>query len=151
MYINKMDYCYIAAPEDHYDLEDCFDGVYDKEKKAWRFNISQKEEVLNFLSPDGDEETPDEDVVDYLNKHTKAKPKRSRSIHRARSACTNKSSDSDLDLDSELDLDLDLDLDSPLEPHKTEKTQQSTHECVPIEKVQTVQKQKVQEIKKLIK
>ena len=141
MYINKMDYCYIAAPEDHYDLEDCFDGVYDKEKKAWRFNISQKEEVLNFLSPDGDEETPDGDVVDYLNAHTKAKPKRSRSIHRARSACTNKSSDSDSDLD----------LDSPLEPHKTEKTQQSTHECVLIEKVQTVQKQKVQEIKKLIK
>lgn len=137
MYINKMDYCYIAAPEDHYDLEDCFDGVYDKEKKAWRFNISQKEEVLNFLSPDGDEETPDGDVVDYLNKHTK----RSRSIHRARSACTNKSSDSDSDLD----------LDSPLEPHKTEKTQQSTHECVLIEKVQTVQKQQVQEIKKLIK
>ena len=96
-----MDYCYIAAPEDHYDLEDCFDGVYDKEKKAWRFNISQKEEVLNFLSPDGDEETPDGDVVDYLNKHTKAKPKRSRSIHRARSACTNKSSDSDSDPDSD--------------------------------------------------
>ena len=143
MYINKMDYCYIAAPEDHYDLEDCFDGVYDKEKKAWRFNISQKEEVLNFLSPDGDEETPDGDVVDYLNKHTKAKPKRSRSIHRARSACTNKSSDSVSDSD--------LDLDSPLEPHKTEKTQQSTHSCVLIEKVQTVQKQKVQEIKKLIK
>jgi len=134
-----MDYCYIPAPEDHCDLQDCFDGVYDKEKKAWRFNISQKEEVLNFLSSDGDEETPDGDIVDYLNKHTKAKPKRSRSIHRARSACTNKSSDSDSDLDS------------PLEPHKTEKIQQSTHDCVLIEKVQTVQKQKVKEIKKLIK
>lgn len=37
-----MDYCYITAPENHFDLEDCFDGVYDKEKKAWRFDISQK-------------------------------------------------------------------------------------------------------------
>ena len=74
MYINKMDYCYIAAPEDHYDLEDCFDGVYDKEKKAWRFNISQKEEVLNFLNPKGVEKSPeiqDEVVVGESFKYLK--------------------------------------------------------------------------------
>lgn len=144
-----MDYCYITAPENHYDLQDCFGGVYDKEKQAWRFDISQKEEVLNFLSISEDEETEEQDVTDYLNAHTIAKPKRSRSIHRARSACTNKSSDSNSDSDS--DSNSDSDLDSPLEPQKTEKSQQSTHECVLMEKVQTVQKQKVQEIKKLIK
>lgn len=134
-----MDYCYITAPENHYDLEDCFNGVYDKEKKAWRFDISQKEEVLNFLSCSGDEETPEQDAADYLSAHTKTKPKRSRSIHRARSTCIANSSDSDSDLGS------------PLEPHKIEKIQQSTHECVVVEKKQTVQKQKLQEIKKLIK
>lgn len=140
-----MDYYYITAPEDHYDLEDCFGGVYDKEKKAWRFDISQKEEVLNFLSCSGDEETEEQDMTAYLNKHTKVKPKRSRSIHRARSACIDKSSDSDSYSDSESELEK-----KPIK-HIASSKQKNEHTCVVAEKKQTAQKQKVQEIKKLVK
>jgi hypothetical protein len=135
-----MDYCYITAPENHYDLEDCFGGVYDTEKKAWRFDIAQKEEVLNFLYCSGDEENEEEDITECLNKYARAKPKRSRSVHRSRSACTdNKSSDSEFELEEE-----------PVK-HETSGKKQTEQMCVVAEKKQTAQKQKVEELKKLIK
>jgi hypothetical protein len=135
-----MEYFYITAPENHYDLADCFNGVYDKEKQSWKFAIEQKDDVLNFLRCSENEETDEEDMTSYLNKHTEKIPKRSRSVHRARSACVENSSDSDSDSNS------DSDSENRVNP-KTPNKQQ----CDVAENKQTAQKQKIQELKQLIK
>jgi hypothetical protein len=128
-----MEYFYVTAPENHHDLADCFGGVYDKTAKTWRFDISQKEDVQNFLTCSEEESTDEEDVMDYLNKYTENRPERSRSVHRARSACAENSSDSSLDSDSEI-----------------EKSNTSPP-CEISEKHQIARQKKVQELKDLIK
>jgi hypothetical protein len=143
-----MEYFYIKSPENHYDLADCFDGVFDTETQSWRFNITKKEDVLNFLHCSENEETDEEDITDYLNKYAeKKRPKRSRSVHRARSACVDKSSD----LDSNLNSDSDSGLEKNNVNHKTTDKQQNEQTCEIAEKKQTTQQKKVQELKKLIK
>lgn len=42
-------YFYVKADPDHYDLEDIFKGKYIKNRKEWRFEKSQEEEVTRFL------------------------------------------------------------------------------------------------------
>ena len=143
-----MEYFYIKAPENHYDLADCFDGVFDAETKFWRFHIKKKEDVLNFLHCSENEETEEEDMTDYLNRYAdKKRPKRSRSVHRARSACVDKSSDSDSNSNS----DSDYELEKNHVNQKTTDKQQNEQTCEIAEKKQTTQQKKVQELKKLIK
>lgn len=42
-------YFYVKADPDHYDLEDIFQGKYIKNRKEWRFEKKQEEEVTKFL------------------------------------------------------------------------------------------------------
>ena len=42
-------YFYVKADPDHYDLEDIFKGKYLKNRKEWRFEKKQEEEVTRFL------------------------------------------------------------------------------------------------------
>jgi hypothetical protein len=43
-------YIYIKADPDHHDLEDIFNGKYIKNRKEWRFEKKQEEEVTRFLN-----------------------------------------------------------------------------------------------------
>lgn len=43
-------YFYIEADIDHVDLEDIFQGEYDKNKKMWKFDINKKNQVVDFLN-----------------------------------------------------------------------------------------------------
>ncbi|UUT40396.1 hypothetical protein [carnivorous sponge associated iridovirus] len=45
----KTQYCYIKADPDHQDLEDIFKGKYIENRKEWRFEKSQEDEVTRFL------------------------------------------------------------------------------------------------------
>lgn len=137
-----MDYFYITAPENHYDLADIFDGFYDTEKQSWRFHMEDKEDVLKFLSCSGDEETDEEDMTDYLNAHAEKRPKRSCSVHRARSSCIDKSSDSDSDVEV---------ISTSSTFGGVEKVPVEQKLCDAAEKRQAAQQQKAKEIKKLIK
>ena len=60
-------YFYIKSPANHYDLKDCFNGVYIEEKEMWRFDKSQKELVLDFLACSSDEED-EESLSQYMDK-----------------------------------------------------------------------------------
>lgn len=42
-------YCYIKADPDHQDLEDLFKGKYIRNRKEWRFDKKQEDEVTRFL------------------------------------------------------------------------------------------------------
>lgn len=42
-------YFYVKADPDHHDLEDIFKGKYIKNRKEWRFEKKQEEEVTRFL------------------------------------------------------------------------------------------------------
>ncbi len=42
-------YFYVKADPDHHDLEDIFQGKYIKNRKEWRFEKNQEEEVTRFL------------------------------------------------------------------------------------------------------
>ena len=44
-----IQYCYIKADSDHHDLADIFKGKYIKNRKEWRFDKKQEEEVTRFL------------------------------------------------------------------------------------------------------
>lgn len=136
-----MEYFYLEAPENHYDLADCFGGVYDTKKQIWRFNIEQKNDVLNFLNCSGDEETDKEDIIDYLDKHIEPekKSKRSRSIHRARSACVDRSSDSESESESTQE--------KTLKKQKTPNPQV----CDVAKKKQLIQQQTIRELEKISK
>jgi hypothetical protein len=46
----KGAYFYVKADPDHHDLEDIFEGKYDKKLKEWRFDKKQEEEVTRFLN-----------------------------------------------------------------------------------------------------
>lgn len=143
-----MEYYYINAPENHYDLADIFGGVYDKEKQCWRVDIQQKAEVLNFMTcpASSSSESETEDLKEYLKANTLKRPKRSRSIHRARSSCTNKSdSYSSVDSDSDSYSSVDLDSDSKDKESLTQKP------CDVAETRQAAQAQKVKDLKKLIR
>lgn len=141
-----MEYFYLTAPENHCDLADCFGGVFDPEKKIWMFDIERKQEVLNFLSCCKDE-TDEEDINDYLNTHTK--PKRSRSIHRARSACADKSSDSESDSNSNSNSDSESEYE--YQESSDPKKHPKENMCDIEEKVQMTRQKKIQELKKFIK
>jgi hypothetical protein len=45
----KDDYFYVKADPDHHDLEDIFNGKYIKNRKEWRFEKKQEDEVARFL------------------------------------------------------------------------------------------------------
>lgn len=45
----QSQYFYVKADPDHHDLEDIFKGKYIKNRKEWRFEKSQEEEVTRFL------------------------------------------------------------------------------------------------------
>lgn len=42
-------YFYLKADPDHHDLEDIFKGKYDKNRKEWRFEKNQEDEVTRFM------------------------------------------------------------------------------------------------------
>jgi hypothetical protein len=46
---HPIEYFYIKADPDHHDLEDIFNGKYIKNRKEWRFEKNQEEEVTRFL------------------------------------------------------------------------------------------------------
>lgn len=50
-FILKMSnrYFYIKSPEDHYDLEDLFEGIFIHEKQMWKIDKSKEKDVMNFL------------------------------------------------------------------------------------------------------
>lgn len=45
----KDDYFYVKADPDHHDLEDIFNGKYIQNRKEWRFEKKQEDEVARFL------------------------------------------------------------------------------------------------------
>jgi|688.fasta_scaffold02785_6 hypothetical protein len=79
------EYCYIQSEENNIDLFDLFDGVYVKEKNAWRFKKSQEKIVLNFLSCSSSEDEQDlNSFLNNSNEKTELKIKKDR-LHRANS------------------------------------------------------------------
>jgi hypothetical protein len=46
---DNTQYFYVKADPDHHDLEDIFNGKYIKNRKEWRFEKKQEEEVTRFL------------------------------------------------------------------------------------------------------
>jgi len=45
----QSQYFYVKADPDHHDLEDIFNGKYIKNRKEWRFEKKQEDEVTRFL------------------------------------------------------------------------------------------------------
>jgi hypothetical protein len=93
------DFFYLKSDEDHYDLEDLFQGEYDRNRREWKFPESVRDSLMQFLncssseSESTDEEKPSE-------KSGSPKPKRTRDrLHRANSFNASDDSDED-DLDS---------------------------------------------------
>jgi hypothetical protein len=87
---------YLKADEDHYDLEDLFQGEYDKKRREWKFPESVRDSLTQFLNCSSSETecTTDEESTDS------PKPKRTRDrLHRANSFNASDDSDED-DLDS---------------------------------------------------
>jgi hypothetical protein len=46
---NDIKYFYLKESPDHLDLKDLFQGKYIKNRKEWRFNKNQQEQVTKFL------------------------------------------------------------------------------------------------------
>jgi hypothetical protein len=80
------EYCYIQSEENNIDLFDLFDGVYVKEKNAWRFKKSQEKIVLNFLSCSSSEDEQDlNSFLNNSNEKTESKKIKKDRLHRANS------------------------------------------------------------------
>jgi len=93
-------YFYVDAPSDHDDLKDCFGGEYIDNIKKWRFDISKKDMVLDFLnSTDSSEQSEEESLPEYLNRAAVITDSdeehrfRRRRLHRARSFHASSSED----------------------------------------------------------
>ena len=99
-------YFYVKADPDHHDLEDIFKGKYIKNRKEWRFEKKQKEEVTRFLycssseSEEGledkfarsDSEDEDLQISDTVKEVLAMKRRRDR-LHRANSFNASDASD----------------------------------------------------------
>lgn len=55
-------YFYVKADPDHHDLEDIFEGKYIKNRKEWRFEKKQEDEVTRFLHCSSSESEEEEDL-----------------------------------------------------------------------------------------
>ena len=88
-------YFYLKADPDHHDLEDIFNGKYDKNRKEWRFDKNQEDEVTRFMYCSSSES--EEDMFDDDDDSVSVKRRRDR-LHRANSF--NASDESDEEHDS---------------------------------------------------
>lgn len=91
------EFFYLKSDEDHYDLEDLFQGKYDKNRKEWKFPESVKESLMQFLNCSSSESESSDEEKSVAGS---PKPKRARDrLHRANSFNASDDSDED-DLDS---------------------------------------------------
>lgn len=109
-------YCYIKADQDHQDLADIFKGEYIKNRKAWRFDKNQKEEVTRFLycssseseegledkfarsdSESEDDQQQDGQIKDDMKEVLAMKRRNRNRLHRANSFNASDASDEDYD------------------------------------------------------
>ncbi len=99
-------YFYVKADPDHHDLEDLFNGKYIKNRKEWRFDKNQEDEVTRFMycssseSEEGIEDkfiASDDDVSDNAKEVLLIKRRQRDRLHRAGSFNASDASDEDHD------------------------------------------------------